>query len=73
MCSTDCQENAIFYENNTKLYSYGIGTINNRNLVVESGPGGTKYAVAVTSAANNAGVKDIFKTAIAVAYLRQSE
>ena len=57
ICSTDCQDNAVICKNNTKLYSFCIASINNKNLVVESGPGGTKYASAVIRADNTAGQK----------------
>lgn len=71
-CSTDCQDNAVFYENNSKLFSYGISAINNANLVVESGPGGNKY-VAVAKHAGNEGIrKDVFNSGTVPAYLRQS-
>jgi glucan 1,3-beta-glucosidase len=37
-CSVDtCQTNAVIYENNTKLYSYGVSTINSKNMIMESG------------------------------------
>jgi len=72
MCSTDCQDNAVFYENNSKLFSFGVSTINNKNLVLESGPNNSKYAVAVAHASTGAAVKDIFQTAVMAAYLRQS-
>ena len=72
MCSTDCQDNAIFYENNSKLFSYGVSTINNKNLIVESGPGRNLYKAAVTHVGNEAANKDVFKTAVMAAYLRQS-
>jgi glucan 1,3-beta-glucosidase len=74
MCSTDCQDNAVMYEDNSKLYSFGVSTINNKNMVLEptSGSGTSKYAVVVARATNNAGVKDIFQTAVMAAYIRQS-
>ncbi|KAF2024187.1 family 55 glycoside hydrolase [Setomelanomma holmii] len=71
-CSTDCQDSAVFYENNKRLVSYGISTINNANLVVESGPGGSEYKPAVTHKGNEASKKDVFDSAVVAAYLRQS-
>jgi hypothetical protein len=50
--STDCQVNAVLHENNTKLYSYGIGPINDKNIVLQSGAGGTKTTVVATKQDN---------------------
>ena len=72
-CKTDCQDNAVFYENNSKLFSYGVSTINNKVLVVESGPGGNRLKDVVTHTQNAAAKKDVvFDTAVMAAYLRQS-
>jgi glucan 1,3-beta-glucosidase len=71
-CSTDCQDNAVMYENNSKLYSYGISTINSKNLVLESGVGGDKNVAAVLRTANAGATHDGFPTGIMAAYLRQS-
>ncbi|KAF2830766.1 family 55 glycoside hydrolase [Ophiobolus disseminans] len=71
-CSKDCQDNAVLYENNKRLVAYGVSTINNANLVVESGPGGSRYKVAVPHKGNEAAKKDVFDSAVVAAYLRQS-
>jgi glucan 1,3-beta-glucosidase len=72
LCSTDCQANAALYESNSKLYSYGLSTINSKNLLLESGVGGDKDVAAVLRTANSGAAHDGFPTAIVAAYLRQS-
>jgi glucan 1,3-beta-glucosidase len=75
ICSGDCQTNAVLYENNTQMYSYGISTINDKNLVMESGVRGNSHAVTVTHAANNGDPLAGFpqdKPAICAGYFRQS-
>ncbi|KAH6848217.1 glycoside hydrolase family 55 protein [Chaetomium sp. MPI-CAGE-AT-0009] len=71
MCADDCQANAALYESNEKLYVYGFSTINNRNLVLESGSGGNVTVVA-TRAANAGAAMDGFKTGTVAGYFRQS-
>jgi glucan 1,3-beta-glucosidase len=71
-CSTNCQDNAVFYENNTKLFSYGIAAVNNANLIVETGPAGNKNVPIATLADNEGIIKDVFNTGVVAAYLRQS-
>jgi len=75
LCSGDCQTNAVLYENNEKLYSYGIGTINDKNMVLETGPGGNLKTAAVARDVNF-GVPlvgfTIHRPAFVAAYLRQS-
>lgn len=71
-CAGDCQDNAVFYEHNSKLFSYGISTINDKNLVLESGPDGSEKRVIVTHKGNEASKEAIFDTAVMPAYLRQS-
>ncbi len=39
-CSAECQQNAMIYEDNERLFSYGISTHNVRTMVLE-GTGGT--------------------------------
>ena len=75
LCTGDCQTNAVLYENNERLYSYGISTINDKNIVLETGPGGNVKTVAATRDAN-LGVPlagfTIHTPAFVAAYLRQS-
>ncbi|TVY68952.1 Glucan endo-1,3-beta-glucosidase [Lachnellula suecica] len=71
-CSTDCQMNAAMYENNSRLFSYGISTINSQNLILESGVGGDKDVAAVPRTANSGATHDSFNTGVMAAYLRQS-
>jgi glucan 1,3-beta-glucosidase len=57
------------------MYSYGISTINDRNLVMESGVHGNSDAITVTHAANNGDPLAGFpqdKPAICAGYFRQS-
>ncbi|GAB1315552.1 Family 55 glycoside hydrolase [Madurella fahalii] len=35
MCTDDCQDSAALYESNSKLYVYGLSTVNNKNLILE--------------------------------------
>ena len=76
LCSGDCQTNAVLYENNERLYSYGVGTINDVNMVLETGPAGNVKKVAATRDAN-LGVPlagfTIHRPAFVAAYLRQSQ
>lgn len=71
-CASDCQDNAATYENNTKLFSYGVSTINVANLILESGVGGDKFRQAAPHAVNSGPPHDGFSTAVMAAYLRQS-
>jgi glucan 1,3-beta-glucosidase len=76
-CSTDCQDNGGLYQGNSKLFVYGIGTINVKNLVSESvsgtGSGSESLNSIATHAANQGAVHDVFQTAIVAAYLKQSK
>jgi glucan 1,3-beta-glucosidase len=70
LCSVDCQDNGAIYQGNSKLYVYGIGSINVKNLVSEdTGSGLTSI---VTHAANQGSLHDIFQTAVVAAYLKES-
>ena len=71
-CSTDCQDNGAIYEGNSKLFAYGIDTINVKNLILEGEPSIGNPSAAVTHAANQGAVHDVFRTALVAAYLRQS-
>ena len=72
MCSDDCQDNAVLYDSNEKLFVYGISTINNKNMILE-GNGKGNVSSAVTRADNSGGTMDgIFKTASVAGYFRQS-
>lgn len=70
-CSTDCQDNGALYDGNSKLFIYGIGTINVKNMVLES-VSGVKKKVVVTHAANQGAKHDVFDTGVVAAYLGQS-
>jgi glucan 1,3-beta-glucosidase len=70
-CSADCQDNGAIYEGNSKLFAYGISTINVKNLILEGEPPNSLSAVA-THAANQGAIHDVFQTALVAAYLRQS-
>lgn len=75
LCTGDCQTNTVLYENNQKLYSYGIGTINDKNMVLETGPGGNAKTVAAVRDANFGFPLSGFTIhwpAFVAAYLRQS-
>ncbi|CAO2656193.1 Nn.00g049960.m01.CDS01 [Neocucurbitaria sp. VM-36] len=48
ICSTDCQTNAVLYDGNKQLYSYGIASINDKIIVLE----GTKRSVVATKQDN---------------------
>jgi glucan 1,3-beta-glucosidase len=75
LCTGDCQTNAVLYENNSKFFDYGIGSINQVNLVMESGPGGNMRAVTVRRDDNYGASLAGFpqdKSALVAAYLRQS-
>ena len=69
LCSVDCQDNGGLYQGNSKLFVYGFGSINVKNLVFESV--GTGLSAIVTHAANQGFVYDIFQTAVVAAYLTQ--
>jgi len=69
-CSTDCQDNGAIYEGNSKLFIYGIDTINVKNLVSEGT--GTSLTPIVTHRDNQGAIHDVFQTAVVAAYLRQS-
>ncbi|KAK0644443.1 glycoside hydrolase family 55 protein [Cercophora newfieldiana] len=69
-CSVDCQDNGAIYEGNSKLFIYGLDTINVKNLVLEGR--NDKLTNAVTHADNQGGSFDVFKMAVVAAYLRQS-
>ena len=71
-CGTDCQDNAAIFENNSRLFVYGLTTINSEVLVLEPAASGQGYVAAVTHAGNEANVKDVFQTAAVAAYLKQS-
>ncbi len=66
-CSTDCQDNGAWYEGNSKLFAYGVNSINVKNGVLE-GPS----KPVVVHAANQGAVHDVFQTSVVAAYLRQS-
>jgi glucan 1,3-beta-glucosidase len=70
LCSVDCQDNGAIYQGNSKLFVYGIGSINVKNLVSEVAGSGLNSIV--THTANQGAVHDIFQTAVVAAYLRQS-
>lgn len=44
-CSSECQQNAVLYEDNRNLYSYGISTHNVRTLLL-SGNNGNYQVIA---------------------------
>ncbi len=71
--SGDCETNAVQYENNTKMYSYGISTINGKILALEIGFREDSYAIIVTQAANSGDQLASFtqyKSAICAGYFR---
>lgn len=72
-CGNDnCQTSAVFYERNSKFFSYGIASANNDNVVVDRAPGENEY-VAVAKRADNQGVrKEGVDFAVVAAYVRQS-
>lgn len=72
-CATDCQDNAGFYENNSKMFVYGFSTINSRTAILESGVAGDKTFPEVNRTANSGSTfGGQFATGIMAAYLRQS-
>ena len=75
-CSTDCQDNGALYEGNSKLFVYGLDTINVKNLVLRqlsSASIGTSALSPVVAHADNRGaIHDVFSTAIVAAFLEQS-
>ncbi|KAK5657995.1 hypothetical protein OQA88_2549 [Cercophora sp. LCS_1] len=72
MCTSDCQDNAVLYEKNSRLFVYGLSTINNKNLVIERTGGEDTATVAASRAENTGAGHDGFSNAIVAAYLRQS-
>ena len=52
-CSAECQQNAMIYEDNENLYSYGISTHNVRTMVLR-GANGT-YQNVTSDTANSGG------------------
>jgi glucan 1,3-beta-glucosidase len=57
------------------MYSYGISTINDKNLLIESGVRGNSHAITMTHTANNGDPLAGFpqdKPAICAGYFRQS-
>ena len=71
-CSTDCQNNGAIYEGNSKLFAYGIDTINVKNLILEGDANKGGLTAVATHAANQGAIHDVFRTALVAAYLRQS-
>ncbi|KUJ10056.1 pectin lyase-like protein [Mollisia scopiformis] len=71
-CATDCQDNAALYESSSKVFTYGISTINSKTLILESGVGGDKDVAEVVRTANSGAAHDGFPTGIMAAYLRMS-
>ena len=69
-CSADCQDNGALYDGNSRLFVYGLDTINVKNLV--SSGGGATLSPLVTHAANPGAVHDVFNTALVAAYLKES-
>jgi glucan 1,3-beta-glucosidase len=72
MCADDCQDNAALYEDNKKLYIYGLSTINNKNLILEEDSEGNVMVVA-SRVANAGEAMDGFNTAAVAGYFRQSQ
>ncbi|KAF2035420.1 family 55 glycoside hydrolase [Setomelanomma holmii] len=52
ICSTDCQANAVLYENDKQLYSYGIACTNDKNIVLATGVCGNVRKVVATKQDN---------------------
>lgn len=74
-CETDCQDNAALFEGNERLFSYGISTINDANLILAKGSGGALVQAApkTQNAANSGGATAIGTVgAVVAAYLEQS-
>ncbi len=71
-CATDCQDNGAIYEGNSKLFIYGIDTINVKNPCLEVEPGSGSLSPVVTHIDNQGSVHDVFNTAVVAAYMRQS-
>ncbi|KAM0487297.1 hypothetical protein ACHAPX_000568 [Trichoderma viride] len=67
-CSAECQQNAVIYTDNKKLFSYGVSTHNVRTLVLESTGG--KDVAEVTDTANSGGWQS--HGGVMAAYLGQS-
>lgn len=72
-CATDCQDNAAQFEANERFFSYGLSTINNENLILESGGSGELQAAPRTQNAANAGGLTAIGTvgAVVAAYMEQ--
>jgi hypothetical protein len=60
------------FENNTNLYSYGIGVINSKNMIMGSGVAGDKDTVIATRAGNAVTTFNGFTPGVIAAYLRRS-
>ncbi|OPB43367.1 GH55 beta-1 3-glucanase [Trichoderma guizhouense] len=67
-CSAECQQNAVIYADNQKLYSYGVSTHNVRTMVLESERG--KDVAEVVDTANAGGWQS--HGGVMAAYLGQS-
>ncbi|EHK50221.1 glycoside hydrolase family 55 protein [Trichoderma atroviride IMI 206040] len=67
-CSAECQQNAVIYTDNKKLFSYGVSTHNVRTMVLESTGG--KDVAEVTDTANAGGWQS--HGGVMAAYLGQS-
>ncbi|PNP39519.1 hypothetical protein TGAMA5MH_08537 [Trichoderma gamsii] len=67
-CSAECQQNAVIYTDNKKLFSYGVSTHNVRTMVLESTGG--KDVAEVTDTANSGGWQS--HGGVMAAYLGQS-
>lgn len=68
-CSAECQQNAVIYTDNQKLFSYGVSTHNVRTMVLESERG--KYLADVVDTANAGGWQS--HGGVMAAYLGQSD
>jgi hypothetical protein len=67
--------NAAIYENNTKLYSYGIAVIRGTNLIVDRQSLNDTYNPTVQASDNSFGAGGVggFSAPVMAAYLRQTE
>lgn len=70
-CAGDCQDNAAVYEENEKMYIYGLSTINSRNMVLEQ-MGKSNVSVVATREDNEVAFLDGFRHATVGGYFRQS-
>ncbi|KAK5991709.1 Glucan endo-1,3-beta-glucosidase BGN13.1 [Cladobotryum mycophilum] len=66
-CKGECQENAVIYEGNKGLYSFGISTHNVRTMVLEGKDG--KFQSVVKDSANSGGWQS--GGGVMAAYLKQ--